>query len=319
MNRIRDISIDDFSKLKDLISQSSTTTFFQTPDWIQIWDRHFQTRKHYLGVFENDEIIGIAPIAEIGETLELIPVSKVYGKERLSDYGDLIIKTGYEKTVWDAVINELRNRYPKKPFILDFIREDSPSFAILQEMGGQSKQTDTAPFLSLPGDCDTYLSALDRKDRHELRRKLRRLEEAGAFKVCYEGEPSDVEEFFRLMSLSAVEKEHFLTSQIKEFFKDILNHYWEKKMLELCFLKIEGKNIAVAMGFKYRNEFLLYNSGYDPAYNTLAPGLLMVAFTIKHSIEEKMKRYDFLRGNERYKYDLGGTDLRLYQYTLNLL
>jgi len=319
MNTIREISPTEFSVWESLISRSSTATFFQNPDWLEIWDRHFQPKKHILGVFENEEIIGIAPITETGDTLELIPVARVFGKEMVSDYGDLIIKTGYEKAVWDAVIRELKSRFPQKPFILDFIREDSPSFGILQEMGGQSKQTDVAPFLLLPENCDTYLSLLDRKDRHELRRKLRRLEEAGAFKVCYEGEPSDVEEFFRLMSLSAVEKEHFLTVQMRQFFKDVLNHYWEKKMLELCFLKVEGKNIAVAMGFKYGNEFLLYNSGYDPAYNALAPGLLLVAFTIKHSIEEKMKRYDFLRGNERYKYDLGGKDRRLYQFTFNLV
>ena len=52
----------------------------------------------------------------------------------------------------------------------------------------------------------------------------------------------------------------------------------------------------------------MYNSGYNPEFSSLSVGLINKAFTIKESIENEMKVYNFLRGTERYKYHLGAQD-----------
>ncbi len=60
------------------------------------------------------------------------------------------------------------------------------------------------------------------------------------------------------------------------------------------------------------NTRYLYNSGYDPKFSDLSVGLINHAYAIKLSIKQNIKFFDFMRGNERYKYHLGSVDSKLY-------
>ena len=227
----------------------------------------------------------------------------------VSDFGDIIAKTSYESVVWKEVLANLK----VDGVLLNFIREESPSFEILRNMSENVEEADVSPYIDLPNSWDEYLASLDRHDRHELKRKIRKLESEGAFKVCHDGDPSDIDEFFRLMSLSNDQKRDFLSDKMRNFFRDIFQTFWSKKELYLCFMKLSGVNIAAALLFEFRGQLLLYNSGFDPKYARLSPGFLLKAFLIKNAIDEKKKRFDFLRGGERYKYDLGGKERKIYK------
>ena len=74
--------------------------------------------------------------------------------------------------------------------------------------------------------------------------------------------------------------------------------------------------IAAVIVFLFNNQMLLYNSGFDPQYQSISPGLILKSYMIKQAIEEGKSRFDFLRGGERYKYDLGGKERKLYKVTL---
>jgi CelD/BcsL family acetyltransferase involved in cellulose biosynthesis len=39
-----------------------------------------------------------------------------------------------------------------------------------------------------------------------------------------------------------------------------------------------------------------------------SPGKVVVALSLQHAIEQGCRHYDFLRGDERYKQDLGGAE-----------
>ena len=84
-------------------------------------------------------------------------------------------------------------------------------------------------------------------------------------------------------------------------------------MLRLSFLELGGVRVAACASFDYRDEYLLYNSGYDPAYSHLSVGFVGKALSIKDAIGRGRKSFDFLRGSERYKYHLGGTDRLIYR------
>ncbi|MBE0605380.1 MAG: GNAT family N-acetyltransferase, partial [Deltaproteobacteria bacterium] len=59
-----------------------------------------------------------------------------------------------------------------------------------------------------------------------------------------------------------------------------------------------------------------YNSGYDPERREAQPGLVLIARCIEDALGEGAPEYDFLRGTERYKYDLGGVDRVVYRVTV---
>jgi CelD/BcsL family acetyltransferase involved in cellulose biosynthesis len=313
---IKEIKFTDEIDWDKLIKDSSTATLFQTKEWLLLWQKYFGGEISLLGIFDKEELIGIASFRKKENDITLLGIDSVLGGELVSDFGDIIIKQGREKEAWKAIIYRIKNQESRIKD-LNFIRENSTSFRILKELGGKEKEVDTAPFVELPNTWDEYLASLDRHDRHEIKRKIRRLEEAKAFKICMEGNLTDIDDFFRLMSLSADKKEGFLTDEMKKFFQGIFETFWEKKTLNLCFMKLDGVNIASTLTFTFKNSVYLYNSGYDPAFNKLSPGLTLKAYLIKHAIEDGYKRFEFLRGGEKYKYSLGGKERKLYRFTFN--
>jgi CelD/BcsL family acetyltransferase involved in cellulose biosynthesis len=120
---------------------------------------------------------------------------------------------------------------------------------------------------------------------------------------------TDVADFLALHRLSAENKAAFMTSDMERFFRGIVDEFAPRGTLRLYFLTIDNIRVASVTLFDYRGEFLLYNSGYDPAYAHLSVGLLLKAFCIRDAISEGRRGFDFLQGNEPYKYDLGATDV----------
>ena len=342
----RQIKLEDNINWDELIKQSATATFFQAKEWLLLWLKHWHKSGEVViyATYDNDELIGIAPFHITTDKINLLGVPSPSESGSLSDFGDIIIKSGREKAVWATIVSSLSSRTIARDLVprllrnvksasldfstpptqsgslemtqgleLNFIRADSPSFQILQDLGRKTEEIDVAPYIELPKSWAEYLVSLDRHDRHELRRKMRKLEREDVHKVYFTGQSSHIEEFFRLMALSSDQKRNFLKPEIRSFFSDILTTFWPKKMLELYFLEHEGKNIAAVLYFIFRGEVLLYNSGFDTNYAHLAPGLVLNAYAIQKAIESGKRRFDFLRGNERYKYHLGGRERKLYK------
>jgi CelD/BcsL family acetyltransferase involved in cellulose biosynthesis len=57
----------------------------------------------------------------------------------------------------------------------------------------------------------------------------------------------------------------------------------------------------------------VYNSGYDPEVARLSPGIVLAADCIRRAMERGMTVFHFLRGQEDYKYRLGGKEEKIYQ------
>jgi len=90
----------------------------------------------------------------------------------------------------------------------------------------------------------------------------------------------------------------------------------EAGIFKLFFMEVDGKRVASCIAFDYGDAYLLYNSGYDPEYSALSVGLLNKAFCMRDALEAGKSTFDFLRGTERYKYDLGGQNQIVYQMTI---
>ena len=330
----RNILLEDNLDWDKLTERSKTATFFQTREWLSLWLKHFPGESQTLGIYENEDLIGVAPLYIRENKVNFLGVSDVLGDNSLSDFGDIIAVAGREKEVWEMVLgvilgttqSEAWRRTPEsmirkdsgqarmtKVVEFNFIREESPSLGILKELGGNVERIEVSPFIDLPKTWDDYLLSLDRHDRHELRRKIRKGQGEGIELMEFTGIDAEIDLFLKLMAESNEQKRDCLTDEMKMFFKDMINSLWEKKILSLTFLKLQQKAIAAAVTFLFKNEVLLYNSGFDPAFYHLSPGLILKSTLIKRAIESGKKRFDFLRGGERYKYDLGGMKRNLYK------
>lgn len=298
---------------EDLFSKFSAGTFFQTYGWLSLWTKHFGKTSEIWEVKNDDKIIGIIPLLKRSDHYCLIPTSTVLNGQQVSDYGDLIIEKEREKEVIKTISEKCKAESVK--LRMDFIREDSTSLPILKELGVSFEEQDVSPYLVLPKTFEEYISSLKRHDRHELRRKMRRFEASGSTFKWFSGSEEEIEKFFNLMMFDE-KKKKFLTDPMKLFFKEIIGEFYKKGEGTILFIKSEEKLVAGIVLFYFRDEVLLYNSGFDPSYFHLSPGLIVVTQAIRDSIEKGKKIFDFLRGNERYKYNLGGKDRELYKVSL---
>jgi CelD/BcsL family acetyltransferase involved in cellulose biosynthesis len=179
------------------------------------------------------------------------------------------------------------------------------------------KKGKNCPVLTLPDNWDEYLGSLDGKSRHELRRKIRKAEKE-LRDIRYSSTDTsrdfnkDIEDFLLLHRKTSEEKALFMSEKMKKFFELISRVFYKMGWLRIFFLSSGNIRISTMMCFDYQDKIYLYNSGYDPKYSSVSPGMVLLSYCIKDSILRKRRIFDFMRGNERYKYELGALDTVLH-------
>ena len=121
-----------------------------------------------------------------------------------------------------------------------------------------------------------------------------------------------------LLSNSSLALSYFLTPSREAFFRSLVDILVPENIFKMGILELDKQPIAVVIFFEYNEKVYLYNNGFEPDLRSLSIGVLSKVFSIKESINRGMKRYDFLKGNEKYKYHLGGQEVRLMKCELSL-
>jgi CelD/BcsL family acetyltransferase involved in cellulose biosynthesis len=206
--------------------------------------------------------------------------------------------------------------------LLDYVPDDVPTLdAFTAELGGDGYRVTrerlvTSPRIALAPDFESYVQGLGKKERHELRRKLRRFESApgAGFRWAERSEhPAVLDRFFTLHRLSRGEKAAFMTDATERFFRDVADALAPLGRLRLGVVSAHGEDGAVLFAFAYGDTLALYNAAYDPALSALSLGIASHAFAVRDAIAQGFKIYDLLRGDEPYKYDLGAIDRWLWR------
>lgn len=286
----------------------SPASIFLTPEWIAVTREHDSAEAVTLAVGNPPH--GIAALARDADG-----TFRFAGGE-LTDEQDVVAPAGQERAVATAVGHWIAGE--AQPRVrLEFVPEDGPTLEVvataLAERGYNVERSRliTSPRLALPGDFETYVQGLGKKERHELRRKIRRLENAtqASFRWATDAERgATLDRFFALHRLSRGEKADFMTPDVERFFRDIADTLGPLGRLRLGVLRAHDEDAAVLFAFAYRGTLALYNAAYDPALASLSIGIVGHAWAIREAIRERFDTYDLLRGDEPYKYDLGATD-----------
>ena len=177
-----------------------------------------------------------------------------------------------------------------------------------------SKQ-DQVVNLMLPKSYEEYLADLPRKKRHELKRKKVRFQEKYPQAVLRESKDSEIfESFITLHKTSDGDKGNFMNDEVTAFFSSLLTmDGWKIYYLEV-------DNAIAACCFVYEDEVgsYLYNSSKNNTFNEVNPGIIIIDKIIEQLISKEFTFFDFLKGTERYKFDLGGISTQLYDIEITL-
>lgn len=315
---------------KELLKESSSDDVFLTWEWQSTWWRHFGKDKglRLLAVRgEENDLVGLASFC-----IELSPegkrVMRFLGGTDVTDYLDSIVRSGHEREVCKNTLEFWESTEEEWDLIdLHCLKETSIMLNVLKGLVIESgysvevSQEDVCPKIYLPPSWEEYLGFLNKKDRHELRRKIRRIERLSKSVNGYSIKDPDsltggMELFMSLHRKSATQKGDFMDHRMEIFFRAVARILFQKDWLKLSFLQTDETHVASSLCFDYRNKIYLYSSGYNPKYSSLSPGIVLVAYLIREAIESGRSEFDFLRGREPYKYRFGAKDSGIYRMTI---
>jgi CelD/BcsL family acetyltransferase involved in cellulose biosynthesis len=314
-----------------LLKRSRFDNFFSTYEWQTTWWENLGTGDLWIVAFrrrDTQALVGIAPLYLI--TVASGPDAgkrqlNLVGCIEVSDYLDLIIEQGWEPAVYAQLLAWLQSDAapPWDIFDLCNLPEVSATYRDLAALYATSGfdvevfQEDTAPQFALPRRFEDYLQEqVDKKQRHEIRRKQRRAEREAATGLMLVGRQhvleAEVDDFVVLQRASRADKAEFMTPEMRRFFLAVARRTLDMGVLRLFFLTINGEKAATMFAFEYNRRFWLYNSGYDPqAHAQLSPGWVLLAYVIEYAIASGCTVFDFMQGNEEYKYRFGAQDYKV--------
>ncbi len=302
----------------ELVEQQPEPVPFLHPVWYRVWLEEFQNDADVLllSVRDGEQLLGVAPLLRQDGQLSLV------GHFSICDYMDFVVAPGRSHDFFPALMEALLAEEWSE-LELWGLREGSPALAAMPALAAGAglrveRETEAvAPRIELAPSWEEYLATLSKKDRHELRRKLRRLQAAGELSLRLYTAPEDMERhvplLLRMMVESRSDKAAFMSEQMGRFFHRMVPALAEQGLVRLYELELDAKPVASVLCFDQGGQFFLYNSGYDPQYSQLAVGLLSKALCLRDAIEAGRHCVDLLRGQEPYKYDLGAKDQTIYR------
>lgn len=274
---------------------------------------------------KDDQLVGIAPLF-FTENLLGKRALMLVGSIEVSDFLDLIARPKDLPAFIDgllAFLDSADNLPDWEVIDLYNLLEESPTLAALEAaakgLGWAHQQThlQPAPYISLPGDFDAYLAEIDKKQRHEIRRKLRNVEQSlakGNFYIADNREklPEETQGFIDMMAQDPNKKD-FLTELMQEHLHRTAQTAFECGWLHLAFFTLDGNKAAGNFSFHYNDRLWLYNSGWEWDYREYSPGWVLIAYLLQWANENGIREFDFMRGNEEYKYRFGAVDRHIYR------
>ncbi len=282
--------------------------------WQQEWVRAFRaSRRLEIRTVSDDggRTIAVLPLYEAEPGL-----LRLIGGVDVSDYLDLLVVDGREQEAWLALLQSRTG--DTSVWDLHAVPASSPTIGLLPALAGRVGLTavdtveERCPVLDLPGSWEQYLERLSSRHRHELQRKLRRFqrEEPDGHATCAR-RPDEIEtrfgDFLDLHRRSRVGKARFMDAAMETFFRRVVVTFAAAGAARLWFLDTARGPIASFVTLEWDDTVGLYNSGFHPESAALSPGLVLLAHLVQDAIARGRHRFDFLRGEERYKYEFGPT------------
>lgn len=313
-----------FEKLKpewdELLSASESNRPFLTWEWLFTWWKYLSDDRQLriLTVRRDRQLCAIAPLALRPWRLRrLLPFSALefLGTGSVgSDYLDIVVRHGEAQSVLPALA-EFLNRHPRM-LELSQVDHTAPhvvnlALELRQQGWGLSRvTTDFCPYINLSGHSwESYLGSLSSTHRHNFRRRLKNLN--AKFDVHFEQAVTEEQRREALRWLVTLHRERwrehggtdaFHTPTLVAFHDELSRLVLQRGWLRLYTLQMDGTPVAALYGFLYNRVFYFYQTGFNLDYQKYSVGLVATGLAIQSAIAEGAEGYDFLHGDEAYKF-----------------
>ncbi len=313
-----------------LVERSQTNVPFLRYEFQQAWwegrggGEWPQAEQALVAAWEGQELVGIAPLFRAphqGKQALLL-----LGSIEIADYLDFILLPSQGPVFVRGLLDFLERAGEWEMLSLYNLPEHSPTrswlIAEAQRRGWEWQEAvyQPTPYIPLAADFEAYLATIDKKQRHEIRRKLRRAAEYPLpvrWRLIGAQDDLDaaIRALFDLMRQDEA-KARFLTPVMEQQLETIIRAAQAEGWLHLSLLEVGGKVAAAALNFDYQNRLWGYNSGVSLEFRELSPGWVCLAHVLQWACAQRRSEFDFMRGNEEYKYRFGARDRYVMRLTL---
>ena len=303
------------------LEASPHSKIFTTWDWLYRWWTHY-AEDHQLRIVvarAGGRVAGILPLY-LRETriLSRIRISVAHfvgtGGDTSPDYLGVVADARREpdcslalaefavrRLHWDAL--DLSDMSPETPLEGGLLAECSAMGCAVR--AGLPTQI---ALVKLPGSFDAYLEALSSVRRQGIRRKRRLVERelGGRFFVWSDAEKLDqaVDELVALHHRRWASRQGphaFSTPQYVGFHRELMRECLRRGWLRLHVLAGNEGTLAMLYCYRFRDEVSFFQSGFDPRYQRLGPGSVLMGYAIEDAIREGNAAFDMLKGDHEYK------------------
>lgn len=267
-------------------------------------------------------LVGVLPLFREKSTTRGRVLQLLGSGEVCTDYVTVLSTSEHEDAVIDAIAHwlmEASGRDASEADLWDLLELDgvptndsamAKLVAALSEAGcGVHRKPGLSCWkLPLPESMDEVYAGLS-KNRRKVFRKLQR-DSLDNGRLVFKLATTD-DEFQNAMQLfvelhqkrriSLGEPGCFASQQFASFIEAVSNRLWEAGKLELSWIELEGRPVAVDFGLIDGDTAYGYQGGIEPEAEHESPGHLMTMSLIQHAIASSRTNYDFLRGDEPYK------------------
>lgn len=326
---IRIISkLDELSSLKKqwdaFVELDLRDGCFKSWEWQICWYKHFaESNDLNTLIFEDNRGVlkGIIPFSFY--KIQLLPVIKKFkilgfmGREVVSgDYLSILAKEIDKPLVMDYFLDWLIHNKKQYPLLLlGEILQDDPICSMLQNICKSNgmkfylQEPRICPFIELPKSYDSYLKTLSSNFRQQIMRKSRQVFNKLNGEVVISEQENEMDEGLEDLFELQLKRWHtigisctFENTRFRLFVKDICKQLVQKNMVRLYRLYLNGKRAAAILMFYWGDTAIFYQSGWDPVFSRYSPGVVLMSNVIKDAIEMRKRYFDFLRGDEPYKF-----------------
>lgn len=338
-------NLNDFASLKstwnDLLQRSSHTVF-STWEWLFTWWKHFGNNRRLIILLatEDNKLIGIAPLMYSVHSMMGLRQGKIQfigtgttsntfiiedqgsnNNDLTPSYADFIIENGHENCL-PCFFDYLQNLHEKWTCAeLGEIPENQIALSRLNQISNNIKPVYMCLYTPLPSSYEALLRNINRKDRKEMGRYLRRIKKCG-FKTelvdCSKNHSisNGMNELFEINQKRWSAKGlpgAFADPRLRSFYLDIADSFSQNGWLGLYCLKFSEKTVSVLYGFKYKNKYYAYKTSMDPEYSRFSVGNLLFLKVMEKCIQEGLLEFDFMWGTDPYKRQFSASEKSAYK------
>jgi CelD/BcsL family acetyltransferase involved in cellulose biosynthesis len=298
-------STDALSEEWEALADRTHASPFRRPGWVHIWGKHFSTAPiEVLTVRRDDELVALLPVMRWNGLIRS-PTNF-----HTPEFGVLAEDRAAAASLFRSLFTESHHQIS-----LAFIEEDGEEVACCLAAADAYRERvlirpqQQSPFVELDStDWSAFESRLSAKLRADLRRRSRRLEEAGEVSFQVADGRADLDSL--LAEGFAVEPSEWKArkgtsiasrADTSAFYRDVAEWAAERDLLRLSFLRLNGRPIAFQFGLEDKAAYYFLKGGYDVALRAFAPGKLLVGRMLARALECGLRRFEFLGAAEPWK------------------